>query len=177
MRHLDEIIIHCTATVEGKNYTVKTIDRWHKDRGWKGIGYHYVVYLDGSIHEGRPLAQQGAHVSGHNKSTAGVVYVGGLDKNKDPKDTRTAAQKKSLHKICKDLVSDFPTIKKISGHNQYANKACPCFSVPPEFSYIVDGSPPPVSEKPVTTDKKSNWVLPVFMIIAAVGVIVVLATR
>lgn len=177
MRRLDEIIHHCLATVEGKNYTVADVDVWHKDRGWKGIGYHYLIDLEGKRHKGRPLSQQGAHVSGHNKGTVGIAYVGGLDKNKQPKDTRTPAQKKAMHELCKELVEKYPSIKKISGHNQYANKACPCFSVPPEFSYIVDGSPPPVSEKPVTTDKKSNWVLPVIMIIAAVAVIVFLATR
>ena len=143
MRHLNEIILHCSATPEGRHFTVEDIDRWHRDRGWNGIGYHYVIYLDGSVHKGRPISKQGAHVSKHNKNTVGICYIGGLDKNKRAKDTRTPAQKKAMHKLCKDLVKKYPSIKKISGHNQYANKACPCFSVPPEFSYIVDGTQPP----------------------------------
>lgn len=78
MRDINEIIVHCTATPEGKDYTVADIDRWHKQKGWKGIGYHYVVYRDGTIHSGRPVARTGAHCYGHNKNSIGVAYVGGL---------------------------------------------------------------------------------------------------
>lgn len=56
MRKIDDIIIHCTATAEGRDVSVADIRRWHKARGFVDVGYHYVVYLDGSVHEGRPLA-------------------------------------------------------------------------------------------------------------------------
>ena len=72
MRTINEIIVHCTATPEGKDYTVDDITRWHKERGSKTIGYHYVVYRDGSVHEGRPLAEVGAHCKGHNAHSIGV---------------------------------------------------------------------------------------------------------
>jgi N-acetylmuramoyl-L-alanine amidase len=86
MRDLKRIILHCTATPEGKHFDVDTIRRWHvKDRGWKDIGYHYVIYLDGSVHEGRPVDQVGAHTSGHNKDSIGIVYVGGCDKKYESK--------------------------------------------------------------------------------------------
>lgn len=61
MRKITEIIVHCSATPEGKDYTVHDIDRWHRARGFKCIGYHYVIYRDGSIHNGRPVEQTGAH--------------------------------------------------------------------------------------------------------------------
>lgn len=131
-RAIDEIIVHCAATPEGKTFTVADIRAWHKQRGWSDIGYHYVVYLDGSIHEGRPIGQQGAHCGdkGKNKRTIGIVYIGGVTADgKRPKDTRTAEQKAALLWLVKELSSIHP-VKKISGHNDYTNKkACPSFKV------------------------------------------------
>lgn len=132
MRHIDEIIIHCAATVEGKHFTVEDIDRWHKERGWKGIGYHYVIYLDGSVHKGRPDEEIGAHTVGHNKNSIGICYIGGLNSKKLPADTRTPEQKEALRNLIEELKHKYP-IKKISGHYMYANKACPCFDVEKEL--------------------------------------------
>jgi N-acetylmuramoyl-L-alanine amidase len=98
MRKINKIILHCTATPEGRHTTVEDIRRWHKAQGWSDIGYHYVVYLDGSVHEGRPVDIVGAHTKGHNTGSISVVYVGGIDKmNLKPKDTRTEEQKEALH--------------------------------------------------------------------------------
>lgn len=77
MRKITEIIIHCAATPEGKDFTVQDIDRWHRQRGFKSIGYHFVIYRDGSIHKGRPLDQIGAHCTGHNANSIGICYIGG----------------------------------------------------------------------------------------------------
>jgi len=129
MRTIDEIIIHCAATPEGKNFTAKDIERWHKARGFKTIGYHYVITLDGKQHQGRPLEQMGAHCKGRNASTIGICYIGGVDAKGKPKDTRTEAQTRSLLGLCQKLLDRYPSIRKISGHNQYANKACPSFDV------------------------------------------------
>lgn len=54
MRKITEIIIHCSATKEGMDFTVEDIDRWHRQRGFDSIGYHFVIYRDGSLHAGRP---------------------------------------------------------------------------------------------------------------------------
>ena len=89
MRYINEIILHCTATKEGIDFNATDIDRWHKERGFKKIGYHYVIRLDGTIEEGRPLEEMGAHATGHNAHSIGIVYVGGLDKKGKSKDTRT----------------------------------------------------------------------------------------
>lgn len=129
-RSITEVIVHCTATPEGRDVSVDTIRSWHKQRGWKDIGYHYVVMLDGTVKPGRPEAQVGAHVAGHNTGTLGVVYVGGVAKDgKTAKDTRTPEQKEALLDLVKALVEKYPTIKKVTGHNQYAAKACPSFDV------------------------------------------------
>lgn len=134
MRTIDEIIIHCSATAEGKDFKAADIRRWHvQGNGWQDIGYHFVIDLDGMVEVGRPVAKQGAHCSGHNKTTIGICYVGGCAADgKTPKDTRTDAQKRSLRELVAVLRSCFPTIRKVSGHREYANKACPSFDVKAE---------------------------------------------
>lgn len=130
-RPIKEVIFHCTATPAGRPVTVAQIRAWHKARGWNDIGYHYVVYLDGTVHVGRDVNVTGAHVSGRNVGTIGVSYVGGVEaKMLNAKDTRTPAQKKALLELVKQLADLYPTMKLISGHNQYAAKACPSFNVP-----------------------------------------------
>ena len=134
MRKINEIIIHCTGTVPSNSTTVEVVRKYHMEHnGWKDIGYHYLIYLDGSIHQGRPIDQVGAHCKNHNKTTIGICYVGGLDADKNPKDTRTVQQAASIRMLVDSLKVCFPTIKKVSGHYMYANKACPCFDVAKEF--------------------------------------------
>ena len=109
MREINKIVVHCSATQEGKNISAATIDKWHKKRGWRGIGYHYVIGLDGLIELGRPVEQVGAHVKGHNKNSIGICYVGGVEAERDDdgewvaKDTRTPEQKESLLMLLKVL--------------------------------------------------------------------------
>lgn len=134
-RSINKIIVHCTATVEGRDYTVGEIRVWHKQRGFSDIGYHYVVYRDGSIHRGRNIDIAGAHTTGYNTHSVGVVYVGGLDKNMRPKDTRTPAQKAALIKLLTRLRELYPKAT-IHGHREFANKACPCFDARKEYSRL-----------------------------------------
>lgn len=126
-RDIREIIVHCTATPAGRDYTVDDIRKWHLQRGFSDIGYHYVIYRDGSVHEGRPVTMAGAHCTGHNTGSIGVCYVGGLGRdNKTPKDTRTLAQMASLEVLLTKLKVQYPNAR-IYGHRDFANKACPCF--------------------------------------------------
>lgn len=141
-RQIDKIIIHCTASREGQNMTVEQIDRIHKKNGWAGIGYHFVIYLDGTVHDGRDICKIGAHTYGYNKGSIGICYVGGLDKFGKNKDTRTAAQKNALYQLVKILMYRYP-IKEVKGHRDYSPdkngdgviskyewiKGCPCFDV------------------------------------------------
>lgn len=133
MRTITLLIIHCSATPEGKDCTVQDIDRWHKARGWKGIGYHYVIYRDGSIHKGRPEEQVGAHCVNHNRHSIGICYIGGMTaNNKKAKDTRTPEQRASLRALLVELKKSYPRAL-IMGHNVFANKSCPCFDAAKEY--------------------------------------------
>lgn len=133
MRKINEIIVHCSATAEGCDYTVGDIDRWHKSRGWQCIGYHYVIYRDGSVHTGRPVAQIGAHCTGHNANSIGVCYIGGCAADgKTPKDTRTPQQREALRRLVADLQKQYPGAT-VHGHREFAAKACPSFDVKTEL--------------------------------------------
>lgn len=123
-----EIILHCTASVEGVDYTIPAIHNYHLSKGWAGIGYNYVIDINGLVWEGRPEDCVGAHVSGHNSKSIGVCYVGGLDKNKKAKDTRNAKQLKSMVELCRYLHQKYPKAT-FHGHYDFDNKACPCFNV------------------------------------------------
>ena len=136
MRTINEIIIHCSATPEGRDYTVSDIRRWHLARKFKDIGYHYVIYRDGSVHTGRPVARAGAHCFKHNAHSIGICYIGGLAMNgKTPKDTRTEAQKVAIVQLLKDLHNRYPKAT-IHGHREFAAKACPCFDVHAEYKNL-----------------------------------------
>lgn len=135
MRKIKEIIIHCSATPEGREVTVEDIDKWHRERGFKGIGYHYVIYLDGSIHKGRDESVVGAHCSMHNAKSIGICYIGGCErvgKKLKPKDTRTPEQKAALKELLHELAVRYPDAT-LHGHCEFANKACPCFDVQDEY--------------------------------------------
>lgn len=135
------IVIHCSATEAGRDVRAADIDRWHKQRGWKGIGYHFVVDLDGNVEVGRKLNEFGAHAYGYNKISVGICYVGGLRDGK-PADTRTDAQRKALRILVNHMRSQFPDAVVV-GHRDLSPdvnhdgiiepwewlKACPCFDV------------------------------------------------
>lgn len=136
MRKINKVIIHCSATPEGRDTTIQDIDEWHKARGFKKIGYHYVIYIDGSIHKGRDENEIGAHCTGQNSNSIGICYIGGMTKdNKTPKDTRTYAQKQSLLKLLKTLKLKYPEAT-VHGHREFAAKACPCFDAKHEYANI-----------------------------------------
>ncbi|MBQ9474658.1 MAG: N-acetylmuramoyl-L-alanine amidase [Bacteroidales bacterium] len=132
MRKITEIIVHCSATPEGRPVTVEDIDLWHRERGFRCIGYHYVIYLDGTVHPGRPVSEPGAHCTGHNANSIGVCYVGGCDAAMNPKDTRTPAQKEALRTLIRKLLNVYPGAT-VHGHREFANKDCPSFDVATEL--------------------------------------------
>jgi len=133
MRKIDTIIIHCSATPAGRPHTAADIARWHRERGFAGIGYHHVVLLDGTVEKGRPEAEIGAHCQGHNARSIGVCYIGGTDAKLRPLDTRTEAQKAALRALVSRLLERHPGAA-VRGHDEFApGRACPCFSVRDEF--------------------------------------------
>lgn len=141
-RRIDMIIVHCTATPEGDWKTVEQIRAQHKKKGWSDIGYHYLVYLDGTIHDGRDVDISGAHCEGKNAHSIGVCYVGGLENKPGvpygelkAKDTRTPAQKEALLNLLKMLKAVYPTAK-IYGHRDFSSKRCPSFDAKTEYMNI-----------------------------------------
>lgn len=146
------IVIHCSATREGQDVKIEDITRWHLEQGYKDIGYHYVIELDGTVQPGRPLSEAGAHCreQGYNHRSIGICYVGGLDRNGKAKDTRTMAQRKAMHELVYNLMDLYP-ITEVIGHrdaspdlngdgkitkNEWV-KECPCFDVKEEFPIAV----------------------------------------
>lgn len=137
MRLIDKIILHCSATREGDDSVdVAVIDRWHKARGWRGCGYHFVILIDGTIQFGRMVDEVGAHVKNMNKFSIGICYIGGVEKDgKTPKDTRTHEQKESILSLLLFLKKCFPEAT-IHGHNEFSTKACPSFNVSSHYGML-----------------------------------------
>jgi len=156
-QNIDAIVIHCSATRAGQDVRAADIDKWHKERGFAMIGYNYVIDIDGTVEDGRPLSRDGAHcntagLSGksYNKHSIGICYVGGLDKNGNPADTRTPEQKQALADLVYQLINEYPIVEVI-GHRDASPdknkdgkitpnewiKQCPCFSVRDEFPMAI----------------------------------------
>lgn len=165
-RHIDEIVIHCSATKEGVNFTSDSINAAHKARKFstyidpktektKYIGYHFYIHLDGTIEPCRPICVRGCHAVNHNANSIGICYAGGLDKSDTNgtkiKDTRTPAQTSALITLCKQLIAEYPSIKRIIGHRDTSPdlngngviepfeyiKGCPCFDAIPEYKHLL----------------------------------------
>ena len=152
-RRINAIIVHCSDTPEGRPHTVADIRSWHIKKGYGDVGYHYVVYIDGSLHEGRDVDLVGAHcrAGGQNPHSIGVCYVGGCEgevKNGKivpkenerghhiPKDTRTTAQKEALLNLLNGLRVLYPCAKIYGHHDFEKGKACPSFDAKTEYRNI-----------------------------------------
>ena len=155
--NIDAIVIHCSATRAGQDVRAADIDKWHKERGFACIGYNFVIDLDGKVEVGRSLSRDGAHCNtagtsgkSYNKHSIGICYIGGLDKNGNPADTRTMEQKLSLYNLVYKLMDQYPIVEVI-GHRDASPdknkdgkitpnewiKQCPCFDVRAEYPISV----------------------------------------
>ena len=132
-----EIILHCADTrpewMAGQSLADKVaeIRRWHvQQRGWRDIGYHWIIDRDGAVAPGRPETVIGAHVEGHNRGTLGICLLGGYGVSADDLFAKnfTAAQAAAAKQVIAKIKGR-TAIQKVSGHNDYAAKACPGFSV------------------------------------------------
>lgn len=136
MRTINYIVVHCTATQP--NARIEDIKRyWRENLKWKSPGYHYMIKADGEIVNTLPIDQVSNGVAGWNSQIINISYIGGVDKNNHPKDTRTPEQKASILKLLKELKSKFPKAK-IQGHRDFPNvhKACPSFDAKKEYSSL-----------------------------------------
>ena len=145
LHDIHTIVVHCSATREGQWVDAHDIDEWHKARGWSGIGYHRVILLDGSVQQGRPYTQRGAHVKGNNMNTISICMIGGLDENGDPENTFRDEQ---FHSLLSEIMNirtftGGGTEVRVCGHRDFSPdlngdglitpdewiKFCPCFDV------------------------------------------------
>lgn len=130
MRTITLIIIHCSATPEGRSLSFEECRRDHIiHRHFRDIGYHFYITRDGTVHDGRPIEKVGAHCEGHNSHSIGICYEGGLDANGKPADTRTEAQRKALKSLVERMHRLFPKALIVGHHDLNPRKACPCFKV------------------------------------------------
>ena len=136
MRDIKRVILHCTATKEGAHVDVDIIRKWHLARNFSDIGYHYVIYLDGTINKGRNVFTQGAHTRGANENSIGIAYVGGLDENGKPKDTMSLYQDIAFMRLFEALNVTFGKLD-LHGHNEFSNKACPSFDVQEKYKFLI----------------------------------------
>lgn len=135
-RPINELIVHYSATPVGMDVNADKIREWHiTDRGWKDIGYHYVILPDGKVEIGRDIAQTGAHCVLHNFESVGICYVGGLDEKGKAADTRTHEQKVALRAVLTTLKSIFLDAK-VYGHKNLGKTACPGFDAKAEYEDI-----------------------------------------
>lgn len=134
MRKITLLIVHCSATPEGRNLDFDTCRHDHMHhRGFKDIGYHYYLTRDGTIHPGRTPDTAGAHCRYHNRHSIGICYEGGLDALGRPKDTRTVAQKASLLALLRELKRLYPEALILGHHDLDPRKTCPCFNAAAEY--------------------------------------------
>ncbi|OCP07998.1 MULTISPECIES: N-acetylmuramoyl-L-alanine amidase [unclassified Ensifer] len=152
-RPVHTIVLHCSATRVNSDYSVEQLTADHKGRGFDGPGYHFYIRKNGDVVFLRPMTCIGAHVQGHNTGSIGICYEGGLDASGKPNDTRTAAQKKTMHDLLVALAAFLRTVGQeittICGHRDFSPdkngngkidaweriKECPCFDAIPEFAY------------------------------------------
>ena len=136
MRHIDLIVIHCSATRCDQNFSVTALIRWHEEK-FGFTGYHYYITRDGKIYQTRHENLVGAHAKGYNRHSLGICYEGGLDEHGKSDDTRTKAQKTALLALLKRLKAEHPQAR-IVGHRDLpgVNKDCPCFDAKTEFSQL-----------------------------------------
>lgn len=134
MRSITLIVVHCSANRAGSALRLADIDRHHRSLGWKGCGYHYVIPTDGTLEEGRPEAEAGAHCRHHNRHSIGICYIGGLSADGTPADTRTEAQRATLRRLLASLHRRFPRALIVGHRDLDPLKACPCFDAAKEYA-------------------------------------------
>lgn len=135
MRLIKYIVIHCTATQP--EASVEAIKNYWKSIGWKRPGYHILVDANGIPNYLAPFDQITNGVKGYNMESIHISYIGGIDRNGKPKDTRTPQQKATLLKCIKESLEYVGRKLIIQGHRDFGvNKACPSFDAKNEYKWI-----------------------------------------
>ena len=128
MRKIDKIIIHCSYTFHDMDIGADEIRYWHMAKGWKDIGYHYVIRRDGTLEAGRHVSKIGAHVKGKNRNSIGCCFIGGKEGHGEQADNFTLQQMQIGRMLMQDFKRDYPGVT-FHGHNEFSKKACPVFDI------------------------------------------------
>ena len=120
MLEITKIVVHCSDSPH-RGDTAEDIHRWHLERGWSGIGYHYVIRENGEVENGRPHYWTGSHVAGHNTGSLGICLLG--------KEYFTPQQYDSLEVILHNLLMEYPGAEVLGHHDLNPHKPCPNFDV------------------------------------------------
>ena len=153
---IEYIIVHCSATKPSQDIGVRDIDRWHRENGWSGCGYHWVIKRDGTIQAGRNEGRAGAHCKGVNTISIGVCLVGGIAESSatawgQPENNFTRPQFHSLSRLLHELLARYPKAR-VKPHSAFANKSCPCFPVEAWWNSVRDSSRVPPPPPPQATE-------------------------
>lgn len=139
IKSVDYLVVHCSATRASQDIGAKDIDRWHREKGWFAIGYHYVIRRSGAIEKGRPDDQPGAHAVGYNHLSLGICLAGGVAADgKTAEQNFTSEQYAALAGLLKKLKARYPNAT-VLGHRDLpgVHKACPSFDVRPWWATTV----------------------------------------
>lgn len=153
---ITHIVVHYSATYSDQDITAADIDKMHKARGWKGIGYHWFIRRDGTLEQGRPENQVGAHVGGQNTGKLGICWAGGLERGASNKgvNNMTDEQEATLIKQIRAMLKRYPGAEVV-GHRDLAATQCPGFDVRSWWAKVQHKSRPvpvaPPKNAPVTT--------------------------
>lgn len=121
MREIKEIIVHCSDSPHGRGDDAATIHRWHLERGFSGVGYHWVILESGEIQAGRPEYWKGAHAKNYNFGSIGICLIG--------QKYFTEEQLVSLRCLINLKLKQWPGAKVMGHHDVDPNKTCPNFDV------------------------------------------------
>jgi hypothetical protein len=143
MRHINRIVVHCSATKPSFNIGASEITEWHMraPKGWRDIGYHAVIRQNGVLEHGRDITEVGAHAYGYNKHSIGICMVGGLNDKGKPATTFSQEQFTTLRAYIKTMLELYPDAE-VMGHRDLSPdidgdgviepfewvKQCPCFN-------------------------------------------------
>lgn len=130
MRAITHLVVHCSASQPDDKTDVATIRRWHLQRGFVDVGYHYVITVKGIVQKGRDESVAGAHVEGHNATSIGICLIGGVDKAGKSVNNFSPAQLQALRTLLGQLKEKYPKAT-VQGHRDFpgVKKDCPCFDV------------------------------------------------
>jgi len=129
---IKSIVIHCSATPNGRETSAEDIHRWHLEKGWDGIGYHSVIKLNGEVEAGRPHYWMGSHARSNNLGALGICLIGN--------DEFTPAQMRSLEGLVLALHAQYPESEIVGHYELNPHKTCPNFDVKAWWLVVKDRS-------------------------------------